>query len=144
MHVWDRTRFGRRANLRSIQKFGELAIAMIVILTGDLMMASTASSHGRQQRVAVAQTTTMEKAVQIIEENRPHVLLIDLQTPKLDIAAVGKKLGTLADAVCPLTIGYAQHVEVELLESARKAGFDQVLTRGQLNSQIGRIVADAK
>ena len=117
---------------------------MIVILTSDLMMASTASSHGRQQRVAVAQATTVDKAFQIIEENRPHLLLVDLQTPKLALDQIAEKLGSLPDSVCPVSIGYAQHVEVELLESARASGFDQVLTRGQLNSQLPRIVADAK
>lgn len=117
---------------------------MVVIITSDLMMASTASSHGRQHDVSVAQATSIDKAMQIIDENRPHVLLVDLQSPGLNIADVGEKVSGLADSISPLTIGYAQHVEIDLITAARSAGFDQVLTRGQLNSQLGRIISDAK
>ncbi|MEL7496036.1 MAG: response regulator [Planctomycetota bacterium] len=117
---------------------------MVVILTSELMLASTASSHGKQHQVKVAQVGSVEKALKVIKENRPHVFLVDLQVPKLNVAELGEQIAALADAVAPLTIAYAQHVEVELLESAKQAGFDQVLTRGQLNSQLGRIVADAK
>lgn len=117
---------------------------MVVILTGDLMIASTANSFGQQHQVAVSQTSKAEKALEIIDESRPHVLLVDLQTSNLDVGQLGEKISSLADSVAPLTIAYAQHVYVDLLEEAKSAGFDQVLTRGQLNSQLGRIIEDAK
>lgn len=117
---------------------------MLVILTSDLMMASKANSLGREHEIKITQTTTIAKAKEAILEFRPHVFLVDLQTPNLDILELGKAISDLPDAVAPLTIAYAQHVEVDRLESANQVGFDQVLTRGQLNSQLGRIVADAK
>lgn len=117
---------------------------MVVILTGDLMIASTADSFGRQHEVSVSQTSKAEKALEIIDESRPHVLLVDLQTSNLDVGQLGEKISALPDSIAPLTIAYAQHVHVELLSQAKAAGFDQVLTRGQLNSQLARIIEDAK
>lgn len=85
----------------------------------------------------------LQKAITTIQEDRPHLLLIDLQTPNLDIDLLGQEIKDMSDSLTPLTVAYAQHVQVELLEKAKSAGFDQVLTRGQMNSQIGRIIADS-
>ncbi|MDG1875578.1 MAG: hypothetical protein P8J27_16830 [Mariniblastus sp.] len=107
------------------------------------MMSSNASSHAREKKVKFKTATSAEKAIEIIEADRPHLLLIDLQTPGLNVEAFGTEIKGLADAVCPLTIAYAQHVHVELLEQAKTAGFDQVMTRGQVNSRIANIIAAA-
>ena len=117
---------------------------MILFLTADLMMASTASSHARQKNVVLQTVTDAESAITLIKEARPHLFLVDLQTPGLGIADLGDAVGGLPDAVCPMTIGYAQHVNLESLDEARQAGFDQVLSRSQFNHQIGTIIADAK
>jgi len=116
---------------------------MIVFITSDLMMASNAQAHAKQQGAKMFQVPTAERGLEILRESRPHLLLVDLQCPGLDIKSLGASLGNLADAISPLTIGFAQHVEVEKLHAARDAGFDQVLTRGQMNSQIGQIIAGA-
>ena len=116
---------------------------MICFLTKDLMMSSNASSHARQKKIKLSTAPSTEKAIELIQELRPHLLIVDLQTPGLNVELLGDEIKGLPDAVCPLTIAYAQHVNVELLEQAKKAGFDQVLTRGQMNSRIGDIIADA-
>ena len=116
---------------------------MIVFLTQDLMMSSNASSHASQHDKTLKTVGSAESALKLIEENRPHLLLVDLQTAGLSVEDLGRKIRELPDSVCPLSIAYAQHVNVEMLESAKSAGFDQVLTRGQMNSQIGQIISDA-
>ncbi len=107
------------------------------------MMSSNASSHAKQLEKKLKTVSSAKTALKLIEEERPHLLLVDLQTPGLDVADFGKEIRELADSVCPLSIAYAQHVNVELLDTAKSSGFDQVLTRGQMNSQIGQIVSDA-
>ncbi len=82
-------------------------------------------------------------ALKTIQDERPHLLLIDLQMPGLDIDSLGSEIKELSDSVSPLTVAYAQHVQVDLLARARSAGFDQVITRGQFNNQIGRIIGDS-
>ena len=116
---------------------------MIVFLTKDLMMSSNAGSHARQHETSLKTVATTKAAIDIIQEDRPHLLLVDLQTPGLDVGNLGEEIRELADSVCPLTIAYAQHVNVDLLTLARESGFDQILTRGQFNNQIGQIVAEA-
>jgi len=115
---------------------------MICFLTKDLMMSSNASSHARQKEIKFSTASSVESAIAFVQESKPHLLIIDLQTPGLDVALLGEEVKGLADSVCPLTIAYAQHVNVELLEQAKSAGFDQVLTRGQFNAQVGKIIGD--
>lgn len=115
---------------------------MIVFLTSDLMMSSSASSHARQRKLDLKTVDSASEAITLIEDQRPYLFLIDLQTPGLEVDTLGQSLRELADSICPLTIAYAQHVNVDLLQQAKSAGFDQVLTRGQFNSQIGQIVAE--
>ena len=116
---------------------------MVVFITSDLMMASNASAHAKQQGIKICQASSGERGLEIVKKDRPHLLLVDLQCPGLDISALGKSLSKLADSITPLTIGFAQHVETEKLQAGRDAGFDQVLTRGQMNSQVGQIIAGA-
>ena len=116
---------------------------MIVFLTKDLMMSSNASSHARQNQLKLKTIDSADSAINYILENRPHLFLINLQTPGLVVSQLGEQVRELPDSVSPLTVAYAQHVNVDLLNEAKAAGFDQVLTRGQVNSQIGQIVAEA-
>ncbi|MFK7768819.1 MAG: hypothetical protein AB8B55_16485 [Mariniblastus sp.] len=116
---------------------------MIVFLTQDLMMSSNASSHAREHEKKLKTVGSVASALKVIQEKRPHLLLVDLQTPGLSVEELGNEIRELPDSVCPLSIAYAQHVHVELLEQAKAGGFDQVLTRGQMNSQVGQIIADA-
>ena len=116
---------------------------MILFLTKDLMMTSNAESHAREHNVILKTSGTVEKALNAIQEERPHLLLVDLQTPGLDVVQLGEEIRGLSDSVTPLTVAYAQHVNVELLETAKNAGFDQVITRGQFNSQIRQIISDS-
>ncbi|MEM7782999.1 MAG: hypothetical protein AAF939_12515 [Planctomycetota bacterium] len=115
---------------------------MIVFLTTDLMMASNARSHARQHSVTVKTAESESNTVEVIQADRPHLLLVDLQTPGLNIESLGEQIRKMSDSMTPLTVAFAQHVNVDLLEKAKTAGFDQVLTRGQFNNQIGRIISD--
>ncbi|MFT5300940.1 MAG: CheY-like chemotaxis protein [Mariniblastus sp.] len=115
---------------------------MIVFLTSDLMMTSHASSFARQREIKFKTSVDADAAIKLIELRRPYLFLVDLQTPGLDIPKLGEMIRDLADSVCPLTVAYAQHVNVEVLQQGKTAGFDQVMTRGQFNSQIGQIIAN--
>jgi CheY-like chemotaxis protein len=69
------------------------------------------------------------------------LLLIDLQMPGLDIAEFSRALNNLEADSRPHCVGYAQHVEIDLLKSAREAGIDEVYTRGQMNGGLDTLFA---
>ena len=65
----------------------------------------------------------------------PSVVVIDLETPgAIDAIAGFKGAGRSV-------VAFGPHVKVNLLEAARAAGADQVLTRGQATRDLGPLVA---
>ena len=76
-----------------------------------------------------------------LNEQRASLLLVDLQMPGLDLATLSTELANVPDETRPTSIAYAQHVNVELLEHGQRSGFDKVVTRGQLNRELGDLLA---
>jgi len=98
----------------------------VLILCQDLLFSS--QLHGAVQRAGRQGRTclSLSGCLKQLAENSVAVVIIDLETPDLD-------LPVLRDAIGPKCrlIGYAPHVREDLLQSAQAAGCDVVLTRGQ-------------
>lgn len=109
---------------------------MIVLISEDLMMSSTASAAVRSEGGTFRFVASVERANVKLEDNSCELLLVDLQTNDLDWEALAVLVGKV-----PRAIGYAQHVNVELLSQGRTLPFEKVLTRGQMNAGVAEIVA---
>ena len=103
-------------------------------------MSSTVSSVAKTMDEPLKTASSVASAEKLIEANRPRLLLVDLQTPTLQITEVASLLESVAGGGGPRAVAYAQHVNKELLDEARQAGFDQILTRGQMHSNVADVV----
>lgn len=109
---------------------------MIILISEDLMMSSTVSAAVRSEGGTFRFVKSVERAIVKLDSNECDLLLIDLQSPGLvwddlkDFISVAKR-----------AVGYAQHVEVDLLAKARQLPFESVLTRGQMHAGVASIVA---
>ena len=113
---------------------------MVVILTQDLMMSSSVGAVAKAHSLTAKSVSSINKAINLLNEQRASLLLIDLQMPGLDLAELTAEIAKLPDETRPTSIAYAQHVNVELLEQGQQAGFDMVVTRGQLNRELGDLL----
>lgn len=69
----------------------------------------------------------------------PALIIVDLQTPGCDPEAWYSALrAKFSDATL---LAYAGHTLVDRLSAARAAGFDQVITRGQLESRVHELAS---
>jgi CheY-like chemotaxis protein len=82
------------------------------------------------------------QAVQHCSGETPSLLIIDLSTPALDVAALMQQLRATGNAV-PRTVAFGPHVHEERLAAAREAGCDQVLSRGEFFARLDSIVGGA-
>ena len=100
----------------------------------------------RQSGLALASFSTStaleDRAKEILGKAQPGVLqrggplvIVDLSTANLDVAALLKSLEGLADEP-PAVWAFGPHVHENRLEAARRAGCQLVLTRGQFHAQI--------
>lgn len=109
---------------------------MIVLISEDLMMSSTASAAVRAEGGTFRFVASVERANVKLEGNECELLLVDLQTASLDWEGLSELVGKV-----PKAIGYAQHVNVDILRRGRELPFEKVLTRGQMNAAVADIVA---
>ncbi len=116
---------------------------MVVHITQDLMMSSTASSAARERGATFRFVKTATRALELIAENEVTHLLIDLQAPGLETIELGRSLSELDDERRPRSVAYAQHVHVGLLDAAGNSGFDAVMTRGQFYHNVSEILASS-
>lgn len=72
------------------------------------------------------------------DENSPQLVLIDLETPGLNIAALPELLDT---QTLNTAIAYGPHVHTERLALAEQVGIGTVMSRGQFHSQVGALIA---
>lgn len=114
---------------------------MIVFLTRDLMIQSSAAAAARIQGVSLVAVPTMDRAIEKLVGTQVLALFVDLQTPGLKFDELIMRLA--ASPCRPRVIAFAQHVETELLELAKTNVIDQVLTRGQFNSRLPMLIKQA-
>ncbi len=105
----------------------------VLIVCKDLMFSS--QLNGAVQRAGlVPQTCLGQKTAEgSLSEHEIQWVIVDLEMEKLDL----QKLRESTD--CKL-VGFGPHVQIERLESARQAGFDAVLSRGQISSGLDQLL----
>lgn len=113
---------------------------MILHVTKDLMMSSTARSHAQSQGVEIAFANSMKAAIEKLQSGSYRLCLADLQMPGLEM----EQLAEVANQQNASTIVYVQHVQVDTLAKAKEVGFGEVMTRGQFNKSLGQIMVAAK
>jgi len=113
----------------------------IAFLTNDLLFASRVKGVAERLGQALEVVGSVDTLVERASESPKQLVLLDLSTPGIDPREVVDKLRSIDDAAPPKLVAYAPHVHEAKLLAATEAGCDEVLTRGQFNNQIERVLA---
>jgi DNA-binding NtrC family response regulator len=113
---------------------------MVVLLSGDLMGASRVEGAARRAGVDFRMVGSVEAASDLCAEQAVALLVVDLATAGLDVAALVGRLKRDAKRA-PAIVAFGPHVHEAALDAANAAGCDHVLSRGQFMSQSGAIIA---
>jgi CheY-like chemotaxis protein len=105
----------------------------VLMITGDLVFSSRVTGVAETLGVRLQVEPAFNGSIESRSIHETAVLILDLSTPGLDVAAV---MAALAEQARPVVIAYAAHVAKSRLEEARAAGCDEVLTRGQFASRV--------
>lgn len=107
----------------------------VVLITADLACVSAvtgaAARTGAELRTALGVGAVEE---QLAGTPPPSLVLVDLSTPTLRIAELLPRLR--AGAPRARVIAFGPHVHTGLLASAREAGCDLVVSRGELHARL--------
>jgi PleD family two-component response regulator len=114
---------------------------MILAVLDDLMFTSKIKTTANQLGVAVAFARSADGAIAEMKKSRPSLVILDLnnaRTNPLGIVADMKQDPLLASV---RTVGYASHVQVDVINAARAAGVDDVMARSAFTQNLAAILA---
>ena len=116
---------------------------MILCVVDDLMFSVKISSAAKAVNAQVLFERHPNAALTRVREERPTLVIFDLNSSRLapmeTIAAIKQDPELRATR----TLGYASHVQTEVINAAREAGCDQVLARSAFSEKLGAILAGA-
>jgi DNA-binding response OmpR family regulator len=112
----------------------------VLLLSGDLAVLARVEGAARRAGEAVRQVANGAQATGICQSENVRLVVVDLSTPGLEIAAVIRQLRSEPSSGSRV-IAFGPHVHEQRLAEAREAGCDLVVTRGQFFSQLDSLLA---
>lgn len=113
---------------------------MILVLSDDLLFRSKISTTAKAVGVVVRAATTRAAALERLAEERPTLVLFDLDSARVEPFAVLEALRANADWQSVPTLGFVSHVHTDLITRARALGIDQVMARGAFANALPQIL----
>ena len=116
---------------------------MVLAVVDDLMFSSKIKTAASQLGVAVVFARSAAAALAAMREHAPTLVILDLNNPRTDplgtVAAM--KLDPATAAI--RTVGYASHVQTDVIDAARQAGVDEVMARSAFTAKLAEILTAA-
>lgn len=113
---------------------------MILAVLDDLMFTSKIRTAAAHLGVIVVFARSSESALAEMRKSAPTLVIFDLNNPRTDplgVVAAMKQDGALASIP---TVGFASHVQTDVIDAARQAGVGEVLARSAFTMQLGEIL----
>jgi PleD family two-component response regulator len=113
---------------------------MIIAVLDDLMFSSKIKTTARQLGVDVTFARSADAALSEMRKTPPSLVILDLNNARTNpLAIVAGMLGDPQLANIP-TVGYASHVQTDVIDAARAAGVGEVLARSAFTTQLAAIL----
>ena len=102
----------------------------------DLMFSSKVSAAAQGRPIVWLKRGA--KVAEEVAKEKPDVLLIDLASPQLDAL---NAIRDIKQQGSPITvIGYVDHTREDVMQAARGAGCDQVLSKGEFARRLPELL----
>jgi CheY-like chemotaxis protein len=117
---------------------------VILAIVDDLMFTSKIKTAANQLGVAVAFARSSAAALTDMRANPPALVILDLNSLRTDpLGTVAAMKADPALAAIP-TVGFASHVQTDVIEAARHAGVGEVMARSAFTQRLGDILTRAR
>jgi PleD family two-component response regulator len=115
--------------------------AYIVAILDDMFFASKLREAAKASGVDIEFIKEPDGIVEILSSKTPSVVIIDLNSKKIDTIQLIRDMKENEVLKGVHTIGYLPHVEKGLMKEALDAGYDIVLPRSRFSLELGDILA---
>jgi PleD family two-component response regulator len=117
---------------------------MVLAIVDDLMFSSKIRTAAAQLGVDIAFARSSAAALAAIRASAPALVILDLNNPRTDPLGTVAALKQDPATASIRTIGYASHVQTDVIDAARQAGVDEVLARSAFSARLPDILSAAQ
>jgi PleD family two-component response regulator len=117
---------------------------MVLAIVDDLMFSSKIRTAAGQLGIPVAFARSKDAALAAIRESAPALVILDLNNPRTDPLGTVAALKADAATIAIRTVGYASHVQTDVIDAARQAGVDEVMARSAFTARLAEILSGAR
>jgi CheY-like chemotaxis protein len=114
---------------------------MILVVADDLLFRSKISTAAKAAGVVVRAATTPAAAIERAREDRPSLVLLDLDGAKPQPLDVLRQFAADPELRGLKTLGFVSHVHVHLVQQARELGIGAVMARSAFVAALPEILA---
>jgi CheY-like chemotaxis protein len=113
---------------------------VILAILDDLMFTSKIKTAAAQLGVPIAFARSSDAALADMRQHAPSLVIFDLNSPRTDpLGTVSRMKDDPALAGIP-TVGFASHVQTDVIEAARQAGVDEVMARSAFTQRLPELL----
>jgi DNA-binding NarL/FixJ family response regulator len=115
--------------------------ATTLALVSDLLFRSRLDTVAAASGTTVIYASDLEAAARRAPQVAPSVVFVDLSDPSFPADATVSRLR--AAGCTARLVGFASHVDLKALRSAREAGFSLVLSRSEFTARLPELLRAA-
>jgi CheY-like chemotaxis protein len=116
---------------------------MILAAVDDLLFSSKIRTTAKQAGVELRFARTPPEILEQTRTLRPSLVIFDLNSAKADAIRTIAALKQDPELSTTRTLGFVSHVHTDLIEQARRAGFDDVMARSAFAARLAEILLAA-
>jgi PleD family two-component response regulator len=113
---------------------------MILAVLDDLMFTSKIRTTASQLGVSVTFARSADAALTEMRRAAPALVILDLNNPRTNPLGIVASMKQDPDLASIPTVGYASHVQTDVIDAARRAGVGDVLARSAFTQQLPAIM----
>jgi PleD family two-component response regulator len=113
---------------------------MILAVLDDLMFSSKVKTAANQLGVDLRFSRSVDGAIETMRKNPTTLVIFDLNNERIDALAIVAAMRQDPALASIPTVGYASHVQTDVINAARQAGVGEVLARSAFVQQLAEIL----
>ncbi|HEV8360110.1 MAG TPA: hypothetical protein VGR28_06620 [Candidatus Thermoplasmatota archaeon] len=106
----------------------------------DLLIQSRITEAAKRAGVECVIAATGDDVLLAGKRERPGLIILDLESPRVNAAATLQRLRADADLCATPTLGFYSHVDKRLADRMVQAGLDRALPRGEFVAKLDELL----
>jgi chemosensory pili system protein ChpA (sensor histidine kinase/response regulator) len=113
---------------------------VILAILDDLLFTSKIKTTAKQLGVSVSIARSRDGALTEMRAHRPSLVIFDLNNPRTDPLGIVADMKRDSELASIPTVGFASHVNTDVIQAARAAGVGDVLARSLFTERLPQIL----